>query len=99
LQVSSRHPIGFPRVISALTGAPQPENPETNFCAQAEEIFMSDFQPTDLVPASGPACPLCGGETCLTQMHKAVAAAMNVFRCRVCNVEYPVVKKDAEGTI
>jgi hypothetical protein len=58
---------------------------------------MSDFQSSDLIPASGPNCPLCGGETFLTQMHKAVAAVMNVFRCRACNVEYPVVKKDAGG--
>ncbi len=35
---------------------------------------MSDFQPSDLIPTSGPNCPLCGGETFLTQMHKAVAA-------------------------
>jgi len=54
---------------------------------------MSDFQPSDLMPT--PNCPLCGGETFLIKMHAAVAAVMNVFRCRVCNVEYPVVKKDA----
>jgi uncharacterized protein YbaR (Trm112 family) len=56
---------------------------------------MSDFQPSDLMPT--PNCPLCGGEMFLTQMPKAVAAVTNVFRCRVCNVEYPVVKKDADG--
>jgi hypothetical protein len=80
-----------------LTRAPHPKNPETSFCAQAEEIFMSDFQPSDLIPVPRPNCPLCGGETFLTQMHKAVAAATNVFRCHACDVEYPVVKKDAEG--
>jgi hypothetical protein len=56
----------------------------------------SDLQPSDLIP-SAPNCPLCGGETFLTQMHKAVAAAMNVFRCRACHVEYPVVKKNPDG--
>ncbi len=55
---------------------------------------MSDIQPNDLVlvpPA--PRCPLCGGETLLTQMHAAVAKAIDVFRCRQCGVEYPVVRK------
>ena len=74
---------------------PHPENPETSFCAQAEEIFyVRYFNQSDFIPS--PNCPLCGGETFLTQMHDAVAAVMNVFRCRVCNVEYPVAKKDAE---
>ena len=59
----------------------------------------SDLQPSDLIPVSGPNCPLCGGETFVTQMHKAVAAVLNVFRCRACNVEYPVVKKDAGGAV
>lgn len=56
---------------------------------------MSDFQPSDLIPTPSPNCPLCGGDTFLTQMHAAVAAVLNVFRCRACNVEFPVVKKDA----
>jgi hypothetical protein len=54
---------------------------------------MSDIQPADFIPS--PNCPLCGGETFLTQMHAAVAAVTNVFRCRACHVEYPVTKKDA----
>lgn len=58
---------------------------------------MSDFQPTDLIPAPSPKCPLCGGATFLAPMHAAVAAVTNVFRCRVCNVEFPVVKKGADN--
>lgn len=60
---------------------------------------MSDFQRSDLIPTPAPHCPLCGGETFLTQMHKAVAAALNVFRCRSCNVEYPVVKTAADDAV
>jgi hypothetical protein len=55
---------------------------------------MSDIQPSDLIPLpSTPPCPLCGGETFLTQMHAAVAKVTDVFRCRKCDVEYPVVRK------
>ena len=54
---------------------------------------MSDLYADDFIPKPTPHCPLCGGETLLSQMHKAVAKATDVFRCRTCNVEYPVVRK------
>lgn len=54
---------------------------------------MSDIQPNDLLPVPTPNCPLCGGETFLAQMHAAVAKVMDVFRCRICGVDYPVVRK------
>jgi hypothetical protein len=54
---------------------------------------MSDIQTGDLIPKPYPSCPLCGGETFLAQMHKAVEKVMDVFRCRSCDVEYPVVRK------
>ena len=57
---------------------------------------MSDIQPNDFLPIPTPNCPLCGGETFLTQMHAAVAKVMDVFRCRKCNVEYPVVRKGGQ---
>jgi hypothetical protein len=52
---------------------------------------MSDFSIGDLTPT--PACPVCGGETFLREMHKAVAKVTDVFRCRRCEVEYPVMRK------
>lgn len=54
---------------------------------------MSDLSIGDFVPAPTPPCPICGGETILTQMHKAVAKVSDVFRCKRCNVEYPVMRK------
>jgi tRNA(Ile2) C34 agmatinyltransferase TiaS len=54
---------------------------------------MSEFQPNELLPVSVPKCPLCGGEMFLAPMHKAVAKAVNVFRCRECGVDYPVERK------
>ncbi len=57
---------------------------------------MSDFHLSDLIATPSPNCPLCGGDTFLTQMHAAVAAVTNVFRCRSCNVEFPVAKKNAD---
>jgi hypothetical protein len=53
---------------------------------------MSDFQTGDLIPKAPP-CPLCGGETFLRQMHNAVAKVIDVFRCKRCDVEYPMVRK------
>lgn len=57
---------------------------------------MSDLSIGDLNPAPTPPCPLCGGETFLTQMHKAVSKVTDVFRCKRCDVEYPVVRKGGE---
>ncbi|MGV3633165.1 MAG: hypothetical protein ACO1NY_02370 [Pseudorhodoplanes sp.] len=57
---------------------------------------MSDLSISDFNPAPTPPCPVCGGETILTDMHKAVARVTDVFRCKRCHVEYPVVRK-AEG--
>ena len=54
---------------------------------------MSDILPNDLLPLPTPDCPLCGGETFLAPMHKAVEKVMSVFRCKKCDVEYPVVRK------
>lgn len=54
---------------------------------------MSDFSIGDLIPNPTPPCPLCGGETFLRDMHKAVAKVTDVFRCKACDVEYPVVRK------
>ena len=54
---------------------------------------MTDIHIGDLNLPSTPPCPLCGGETVLTQMHKAVAKATDVFRCTQCGVEYPVPRK------
>jgi hypothetical protein len=63
-------------------------------CAQAARRFvMSEFQPSELLPLPVPKCPLCGGEMFLAPMHKAVAKMVNVFRCRVCGVNYPVERK------
>jgi len=57
---------------------------------------MSDLSIGDFIPRPAPPCPVCGGETILTDMHKAVAKVTDVFRCKRCDVEYPVVRK-AEG--
>lgn len=58
---------------------------------------MSDTMPNDFLPLSpSPACPVCGGETFLAPMHKAVEKVLSVFRCRRCDVEYPVVRKVAD---
>jgi hypothetical protein len=54
---------------------------------------MSDIHTGDLIPKAAPPCPVCGGETLLQTVHKAVAAVTDVFRCKHCDVEYPVVKK------
>jgi predicted RNA-binding Zn-ribbon protein involved in translation (DUF1610 family) len=54
---------------------------------------MTDVSIGDLNPAPNPPCPVCGGETVLTEMHKAVAKVTDVFRCKRCGVEYPVVRK------
>lgn len=55
---------------------------------------MSDTQSTQ--PIATPPCPLCGGETVLKPVHKAVAAALSVFVCRKCAVEWPVTKPRAK---
>ncbi|RKE74377.1 hypothetical protein [Pseudorhodoplanes sinuspersici] len=60
---------------------------------------MSDFKTSDIKPDSHsdaiatPNCPLCGANTVLAPMHKAVEAVVNVFRCTACGVLYPVAKK------
>lgn len=59
---------------------------------------MSDIQPSDLLPIPAPHCPVCGGETFLAPMHKAVEKVTSVFRCRKCGVEYPVGRGDGART-
>ncbi len=54
---------------------------------------MSDLPLGDVNPVRTPPCPVCGGETALTNMHKAVAKVTDVFRCKRCGVEYPVARK------
>jgi tRNA(Ile2) C34 agmatinyltransferase TiaS len=54
---------------------------------------MPDLSIDELNPAPTPSCPVCGGETILADMHKAVAKVTDVFRCKRCHVEYPVVRK------
>jgi hypothetical protein len=60
------------------------------------EDFMSDLSIGNLNAAPTPRCPVCGGETILTDMHKAVAKVTEVFRCTRCHVEYPVARKAEE---
>lgn len=54
---------------------------------------MSDLQTGEVSPKPTPPCPVCGGETFLTQAHRAVAAVTDVFRCKRCGVDYPVTRK------
>jgi hypothetical protein len=54
---------------------------------------MSDLYVGNLQPLPTPSCPVCGGETLLADVHKAVAKVTDVFRCKRCHVEYPVVRK------
>ena len=54
---------------------------------------MSEILTGNLIPIPTPPCPVCGGETIMQQVHKAVAAVTDVFRCKRCDVEYPVVRK------
>ncbi len=56
---------------------------------------MSDFSIGNVFPDPVPAppCPVCGGETIAAQVHAAVAKVTDVFRCKRCHVEYPVMKK------
>lgn len=54
---------------------------------------MPDLSIDELNPAPTPSCPVCGGETILADVHKAVAKVTDVFRCTRCHVEYPVVRK------
>jgi len=54
---------------------------------------MSDVSIAETNPAPTPPCPVCGWETALADMHKAVAKVTDVFRCKRCKVEYPVVRK------
>lgn len=54
------------------------------------DIYVGNIFPE---PMPTPPCPVCGGETVPTHMHAAVARHTDVFRCKRCDVEYPVVKK------
>ncbi len=54
---------------------------------------MTDIPIDDAIPLPTPPCPVCGGETILTEMHKAVAKVADVFRCKRCDVRYPVMRK------
>jgi hypothetical protein len=38
-----------------------------------------------------PPCPMCAGDTTLKQVHREVSRRLEVFKCLVCAVEYPVV--------
>lgn len=53
---------------------------------------MSDTTPSDFLSLPTPNCPICGGETFLAPMHKAVEKVTDIFRCRRCGVNYPVGK-------
>ena len=55
---------------------------------------MSDLYAGNFIPKPTPPCPVCGGETLLAQMHKAVEKVTDVFRCKRCSVEYPVARKE-----
>jgi hypothetical protein len=57
------------------------------------EVSMTDVSIGDLNPAPTPPCPVCGGETVLADVPKAVAKVTDVFRCKRCSVEYPVARK------
>lgn len=57
---------------------------------------MTDSLPNLSPSMLTPNCPLCGGETFLAPMHKAVEKSTSVFRCRKCGVDYPVVR---QGTV
>lgn len=46
-----------------------------------------------LTPPPNPLCPVCGGDTVRAEVSKAVAKVTDVFRCKRCHVEYPVVRK------
>jgi tRNA(Ile2) C34 agmatinyltransferase TiaS len=70
-----------------------PEQPEIRVCAQAEEVFMTSVSIGNLNPPQTPPCPVCGGETALAEAPKAVAKVTDIFRCKRCNVEYPVARK------
>ena len=55
---------------------------------------MSDFETQPDQPgAMTPPCPVCGGSTILVVVHKAIQSALDIFRCTVCHVHYPVVKR------
>lgn len=56
---------------------------------------MSDISVGNLIPAPTPPCPVCGGDTIMQTVHKAVAAVTDVFRCKRCHVEYPVPRKQS----
>jgi hypothetical protein len=62
--------------------------------ASSRRFVMSDLYAGDFIPKPTPPCPVCGGETLLAQMHKAVEKMTDVFRCKRCNVEYPVARKE-----
>jgi tRNA(Ile2) C34 agmatinyltransferase TiaS len=56
---------------------------------------MTDFHVGNAFPNPPPTppCPLCGGEMIAAPVHAAVAKVTDVFRCKRCNVEYPVARK------
>ena len=41
----------------------------------------------------GPACPMCMGETDVKQVHREPAGELIVYKCRTCEVEYPVASR------
>lgn len=54
---------------------------------------MSDILPAQIGDvATGPKCPVCGGQTMPMAKHKAVEAQTIFYRCVICHVQYPVAK-------
>ena len=43
-----------------------------------------------------PSCPMCTGETAVKQVHREPAGELIVYKCRICEVEYPVAIKTAQ---
>lgn len=57
---------------------------------------MSNVSIGDFTPKPPPPCPVCGGDTALTEMHKAVAKVTDVFRSKRCGVG---ISGGAEGRL
>ncbi len=44
-----------------------------------------------------PRCPVCGAETVLLRKHTVLEVVTRVFRCTMCDVQYPVVSAASSG--
>lgn len=51
---------------------------------------MPDIPKSDATKPAPP-CPLCGGAMRLAQTHRVKASTTDIFQCRVCGLQYPVV--------